>query len=232
MMTHVPWETINDYADGLLVAQKRAEVTQHLDRCGECRTQLVVLRGLLADAERADRVMDPPAEVWPALRAELEQRKVVDMPAGGARSALSPATWRGLPTRLAWTLAVAATLLIVASSAITAVVMRGRSAASRIAATPVRAAAPVMALDVSQVEHGYLESVVELTEALEAARPHLAPATIAIVERNLAVIDAAIAESRAALVQDPGNRVLLDVLAGTYGQKLELLRRAARLASS
>ena len=235
MSTHLTWETINDYADGVLIARKREEAARHLDECGECRSELGELREFLADAQRADRTMDPPTEVWSALRAELEHRKVVGMP--GARSSSSGALWRRVPTRLWWTLAAAATLLIVATSTVTTIVMRGGSAGtSRVAAVPVpsqgTAQGTAMAVEVAQVERGYLESVVELTQALEAARPRLAPATIAIVERNLAVIDAAIAESRAALLQDPGNRVLLDVLAGTYGQKLDLLRRAARLAAS
>jgi anti-sigma factor RsiW len=231
MSTHLTWETLNDYADGVLVAQKREEAARHLDDCSECHAQLGELRDFLADTQRADRAMDPPADVWPALRADLEHRKVVGMP--GTRSASYGATWRGVPTRVRWTLAVAATLLIVASSAVTNIVMRGGSAGTaRVGVAPARAQGNAMALEVAQVERGYLESVVELTQALEAARPRLAPATIVIVERNLAVIDAAIAESRAALLQDPGNRVLLDVLAGTYGQKLDLLRRAARLAAS
>ncbi len=231
MNTHLTWETINDYADGVLVAQKRDEAARHLDECGDCRSQLGELRDFLAEAERADRAMDPPAEAWPAVRAQLEQRKVVGIP--GARSSSPGTAWRGVPSRVRWSLAAAAMLLIVATSAVTSIVMRGGSAGSPGAGTvPVRAQAPAMAIEVAQVERGYLESVVELTQALEAARPRLAPATIAIVERNLAVIDAAIAESRAALLQDPENRVLLDVLAGSYGQKLDLLRRAARLAAS
>lgn len=231
MSLHLTWETINDYADGVLVAQKRDEAASHLDACGDCRSQLGELRDFLADAQRADRAIDPPAEAWPAVRAELEQRKVVGMP--GARSSSSGTAWRGVPKRLRWSLAAAAMLLIVATSAVTTVVMRGGSAGSTGAVpAPAQAQGTAIAIEVAQVERGYLESVVELTQALEAARPRLAPATIAIVERNLAVIDAAIAESRAALLLDPGNRVLLDVLAGSYGQKLDLLRRAARLAAS
>ena len=128
MSTHLTWETINDYADGVLVAQKRDEAARHLDECGDCRSQVGELRDFLAEAQRVDRAIDPPAEAWPAVRAELEQRKVVGMP--GARSSSSGTAWGGVPTRLRWSLAAAAMLLIVATSAVTTIVMRGGSTGS------------------------------------------------------------------------------------------------------
>ena len=69
----------------------------------------------------------------------------------------------------------------------------------------------------------------ELMRALDAERAHLAPATVATLERNLAVIDAAIAESRAALAGDPGNRDLAALLWASYRQKVALLQQATRL---
>jgi anti-sigma factor RsiW len=229
MSAHLTWEELNDYADGVLATDDRDDAGRHLDRCAACRDQLAEIRALLDEAAIAVDEIDPPAEAWPALRTELERRKVVVM----ARSNGARSTWRTIPSRTRWTLAAAALVLITVSSAITTMLVRER--ANVIPGVGSSVPAPSIAastLEVAQVERGYLDSVVELTEALEAARPRLAKETIAIVERNLAVIDAAIVESRAALLRDPGNRVLLDVLAGTYRQKLDLLRRAAQLASS
>jgi hypothetical protein len=172
--------------------------------------------------------VEPPAEVWHSLRHRLERGKVVGMPG----SASGAGFWAVVPRRARWLLAAAAVALVTVSSAVTSLVVR-RSAPP---ITPTMAAAPgttaALAMEVARVERGYLDSVVELTQALAAARPRLEPGPIAIVERNLAVIDAAIAESRAALLRDPGNRALLEVLSGTYRQKLDLLRRAAQLATS
>ena len=54
---------------------------------------------------------------------------------------------------------------------------------------------------------------------------------MAILERNLRVIDSALAESRAALKSDPANRSLGRLVLSAYEQKLELLKRATSFAS-
>jgi anti-sigma-K factor RskA len=72
----------------------------------------------------------------------------------------------------------------------------------------------------------------ELGLVLAAERERLRPETVALLERNLAVIDAAIAESRAALARDPANPELRRFFAAASRQKVELLRWAARVAAS
>ena len=60
-------------------------------------------------------------------------------------------------------------------------------------------------------------------------RGQLDPRTAAIIEANLKVIDDAIAQSRAALEQDPASRFLNNQLNSALDKKLELLRTAAML---
>ncbi|HUP19296.1 MAG TPA: hypothetical protein VM778_05005, partial [Gemmatimonadota bacterium] len=72
----------------------------------------------------------------------------------------------------------------------------------------------------------FLAASQELLTGLDGQR--LAPETMAIVRRNLEVIDAAIAELRAALERDPGNGELTRMLLATYQRKIELLEQAAR----
>lgn len=226
MTTHLSWETINDYADGVLEPDvARDDAARHLDACSDCRGRLEELREFLRDANGATSEVAPPEDVWPALRAELERRKVIDLPGVFGRG-----IGVGARRRTWWILSAAAVVLVALSSSVTALLMR-TDTAPVVASSNMPAAESPM-LEVAQVEKGYLDSVVELTAALEAARPSLSATTIAVIERNLGVIDAAIAESKAALFRDPGNRVLLEVLSGTYRQKLDLLRRAAQLASS
>jgi anti-sigma factor RsiW len=78
-------------------------------------------------------------------------------------------------------------------------------------------------------EREYQQAVDDLARVLETRRASLAPETVAILEHNLAIIDAAIAESRAALVNDPNSRELTDMLSSTYDAKVQLLRRAVQL---
>jgi anti-sigma factor RsiW len=224
MNDHLSWETLNDVVDGILAPDAKAKAEQHLQSCLACRDRLGELQATLAEVAQVARDVPPPDEVWPSLRAEIERRKVVAL-SGALRSETA-----GGASRRRWTLAAAAVVLVAASSLVTALVMgRGRAPDIAIVDTTATIALPVAVVN---AERSYLATVKELTGALEAARPHLSPETVAIIERNLDVIDEAIAESRSALLRDPGNRVLLDVLAGTYRQKLDLLRRAALLAAS
>ena len=62
-------------------------------------------------------------------------------------------------------------------------------------------------------------------------RSQLDPRTAAIIEANLKVIDDAIAQSKAALAQDPSSRFLNNQLNSALGKKLELLKTAAQLPS-
>jgi len=72
----------------------------------------------------------------------------------------------------------------------------------------------------------------ELSLILAAQRGRLRPETVALVERNLGIIDAAIAESRAALARDTANAELQHLWAAAARQKVELLRWATRVAAS
>ena len=81
------------------------------------------------------------------------------------------------------------------------------------------------------VQAEYEEATDELTCALATERDRLEPATVALLERNLGVIDAAIRESRDALARDPGNVELRGLFAAAARQKVELLRWATRAAT-
>ena len=72
----------------------------------------------------------------------------------------------------------------------------------------------------------------ELGLIFAAERERLRPETVALLERNLAIIDAAIAESRAALARDPASVELRGLFAAAARQKVELLRWAVRVAAS
>jgi hypothetical protein len=78
-------------------------------------------------------------------------------------------------------------------------------------------------------EARYVEQARTLAQLLERVGTRLAPETVVVLERNLAIIDAAIAESRAALAADPANAELETLLRAGHEQKVALLEQAARL---
>lgn len=78
----------------------------------------------------------------------------------------------------------------------------------------------------------YGKEIEMLQNIVSQRKTQLDSATIAIIERNLQIIDAAIASSRAALVKDPASRLLSDQLTHALDKKVELLRTAALLPAS
>ena len=75
----------------------------------------------------------------------------------------------------------------------------------------------------------YAQEIDRLRAIFVQSRSQLDPRTAAIIETNLKVIDDAIAQSKAALAQDPASRFLTNQLNSALDKKLELLRTAALL---
>jgi hypothetical protein len=150
------------------------------------------------------RSIEPPHDLWPAIETRLAPRRT---------------SWRP------WLALAAAVLLVVASSAITALVLRraeGPAGRVPVATNPAPTAHLV-------AEAGYARAAEELGRALAERRDRLHPETVRTLERNLAIIDRAIAESRAALAADPGDPDLEAILLASWDRKLTLLRQAADL---
>jgi hypothetical protein len=117
--------------------------------------------------------------------------------------------------------AAAALALIAGSSVVTMLLVQRGEPAPAVVTDP----APRTGF-----EARYVARAQSLGELLERQRDLLAPETIATLERNLAIIDAAIADSRAALAADPSNLDLELLLRAGYEQKVALLERVTQLA--
>ena len=96
-------------------------------------------------------------------------------------------------------------------------------------ATPTAAATPVVAVALPPAAAAYDREIVAMRALITERRKDLDPVTVRVLERNLKIIDQAIAESRAALVQDPASGLLAEQLTRAMRRKLELLRTAADL---
>ncbi len=172
-------------------------------------------RGLARDGR-------PDADLWPGIAARLDART----PGTRRRSPLA----RALVRRVSFTLpqlAAAALALMVLSGGL---VWLARSGDPRADFDPVRAettrgvTAPIALSDPL-----YDAAVADLEAVLAEERGRLDPETVRVVDANLAAIDVAIAQSRAALAADPSNTYLNAHLAAARRRKLALLRRAAAL---
>ncbi len=193
-------ERLDDYLAGALDNKMRLAFESHATACPECSADLGAANVLAPLTAALPRSIQPPADLWSGIAGRLAPRR-------------SP-RWR-----MAVLAAAAAILLVVASSAATLWFVHSRGEPLAIADTSTPA-----------IEAGYVDASAALLRALESEPSHLTPATVATLERNLAVIDAAIAESRAALAGDPDNRALAAILWASYRQKVALLEQVTRLA--
>lgn len=237
MTLHLSWDTLNDLLGGRLSTADADASRAHLNECAGCREQWEALRDLVAEAGELPESVTPPADAWRQIATAIDARKRVPFP-GASRGD------RGvLVTRAG--LVAAAVFLVVVSSGTTALLLRGPRAGSSVAtatspstSAPATATlpsgapvvvSPATATEVASVEREFVDTANQLRATLEAERSRLAPETVATVERSLRVIDEAISEARQALLQDPANVALRDVLRNNHRQKIDFLRRATAL---
>jgi anti-sigma factor ChrR (cupin superfamily) len=98
----------------------------------------------------------------------------------------------------------------------------GTNPAARLAS-----AVPVM----KETQPVYDQEIGKLRAIVKERRSQLDPSTVAVLEQSIAVIDSAIAQSRAALAKDPASGFLATQLNHSLEKKVELLRTAALLPS-
>jgi hypothetical protein len=163
----------------------------------------------------------PAADLWPAIQARIA----------------GPAPSRRVVSFTLPQLAMAATLLIAVSAGVSWLAIGPRPApaepgppAIRAIVEPVESVQPDVAR-ATFADAQYDAAVADLERILREESQRLDPQTVMVLERNLRAIDQAIRESRAALDKDPANTFLNSHLAEARRRKLDLLRRAAGLAS-
>jgi hypothetical protein len=78
----------------------------------------------------------------------------------------------------------------------------------------------------------YDKEISSLQRIVRRQNAELDTSTVAVIERNLRTLDAAIAQIRAALQKDPGSSLLGGQASRALEMKVELLRRTAMLRSN
>lgn len=174
-------------------------------------------------------VLEPSRDLWPGIEARLGAQ-AVDL---GQHARRSPRRIM-VSTRM---LASAAAVLMMATAGTTYLVTRDASPGASGVATvqPVAQSSQIglgtqASLATGGGEFGaYTEQIDDLQGAIAERRAKLDPATIAVIERNLRVIDGAIEESKRALANDPASPLLTALLSEALANKVRLLRQAALL---
>jgi anti-sigma factor RsiW len=212
-------DRLSEYLDDELSPGERAQVEAHLRECAACTTVLDELRAVTVQASALPSA--PPAtDLWPGIEARLERRATV--------TPFRERAARRFSFTMPQLVAAGLALMVLSGGSVWLAQYGGRTTSLPPVVADGRdsAIAPV-----SLVDSRYDAAIKDLQQTLEAGRAQLDPATVTILESNLAAIDRAIDQSRRALDADPANIYLHSHLAEARQRKLALLRRASALVS-
>ena len=219
--THLTEDERQSFADDTMSPEQRASAEAHLAACRSCADDVARLTTLMT------RIRETPApsptvaldELWPTIRARIEQSKVVSLPAD------VPAVRRFSP-RMWWFGSIGG---VAAAVLISMAVMRGRPTGPGDAVGPgttPNAGEPSL-IAVVDSAHAYEQEARILLDKLELRRAMLRPETAEALAHDLHVVDVAIAELKEAVARDPNNPALRRLLATSYRQKVDLLKRVS-----
>lgn len=236
-------------------AATRAAVERHAATCVDCGAVLADLRKISADAAALPELV-PSRDLWNGIAARIEAPVlplVQSAPRGSVWS--RPAVRTAL---FAASLVAAAGIGYAArrpvgsqgpeTDVLPEVVARpvasadsmapdsARVAEARVVRQPVAAPARTAPsgtmqaqLAVATLTADYDREIARLRTLINERRNQLDPATVAVIERNIQVIDAAILDSKKAIAADPASAFLIESLNQSLRTKVELMRTAAAL---
>jgi hypothetical protein len=214
-------DRLDDYLDGALGEREFQEIELHLHGCESCREQERRLRSLLAQAAALPRELAPARDLWPEVAKRLGHRGLLAFsPRPGALRA-----W--LPGALAAAALLALALAVTLRDRVVSVPRQASSEPSGVS-RPVGTSADTTG--VLGAERDYASAAAALLAALESRREQLSPETMAAVEKDLLVIDQALADIRKALAKDPGSGALNHLLVSTHQRKVKVLQRVVKLS--
>lgn len=209
----------------------RAEIEQHLADCAACKqlvADLLEIRTVAASLEPRE----PPARVWSRIERaiELERRAEGENRFGISRLAPSRAA------RYSW---AAAAVLLLATAVGLRYGLTSRQApqaaapAAEVGSNPPalteQASAQAVEAELRAAESHYERAIKGLEQIAGAGERTLDPKTASTLQKNLAVIDQAINESRAAVRAEPTSEPAANSLMENFKTKLALLQDTVAL---
>lgn len=239
-------DTLADFLERDVAEPTRAGMEAHALACNDCGPLLADLRKLRLDAANLPELA-PSRDLWSGIEARIAT-PVVELPnrsAVGARR--SSRVWMGLAaaglvavtagvtyqiarrdTVAPAALVPGAQTIATLSSPVVAPRTDSVPAPTRSAATGAANAARLVSNKPS-AEQTYDSEISRLRKVVNARKNRLDTATVNVIEKNLKIIDDAIAQCRAALAKDPASQYLNESLNDALDNKVQLLRTAATL---
>lgn len=231
-------DAIQELVDGTLGPIRRAELEQHLEECASCRRLAADLQAI-HDTAASLHPLEPPDGVWLQIAGRLRQE---------GRVAVPPPARASVPRHNVALFALAAVLLLAVGASFVLLLPELRRndpaaplASGAPAAQPGNAPAAGSVEGIEEefrlAEQHYQNAITKLEEAARldpgdpAASGTLDAQTAAMLQKNLQVIDQAIAESRAALRSEPQSAPARDSLFAALRRKVVLLQDTIALVN-
>lgn len=213
-MTHLTEAERHCLADGTLPGDQADALASHLAGCVACAADVERLRALVQRMRTGPLPNADVEAMWPAIRERIAREKVPALASSVPRARR--------PRRTVWIAAGA-----VAAAAGLAVLLRVRPQEPPGSAPPAGSFVPngtelAPAGDSSGASQAEIQ---RLLDQIELEKAMLPPSTAALADSDLRAIDQAIAELRDAIVHDPNNPALRQLLAESYRQQQDLLKR-------
>lgn len=217
-----------DYLEDTLDDSLRDSVEMHLRECVRCASVVRDIENIRKEAAALPDLV-PARDLWEGIEARIAAA-VIPLATRPERQRRFAPAWMG----------VAAAALVVSTAGITylltARLLHSGAEASQGAANQMSVPARLASRDQqSAPTHSdmvYGKEIAMLQRIVSERKTQLDSSTVAIIEKNLQIIDAAIEQSRAALAKDPASLLLSEQLTHALDKKVELLRTAALLPAS
>ena len=213
-----------------LDAAVRDRADAHRLDCAACAALVTDLKAIVRDAGELP-ALAPSRDLWSGIEARIAAPVV---PIGSRITDEFPVATSAAPTRVrSFTLrrfALAASVLVAVTAGVTYTLTRlAQAPVAETATIPAPVAGTVRTVSRPSAEATFDREIATLRQLVDERRSELDPKTVGILDKNLQVIDAAIAESKAALARDPASGFLAQLLTQAYDSKLQLLRGVATL---
>lgn len=248
-------ERLSDWLENELDPATRTRLERHVAACARC-TALVADLALIRREAASLPELVPSRDLWSGIEARiqapvisLEPQRVANVSSGRRRA--RQAWWLGAAAAGLVAVTAGVTYYMTSQNVSDPVVAATSIAAPTVdPASPVEVAPPPAALASTEErsprrderpvaseparpneaeQSEYARDVAQLRAIVSERRTELDTATVAVLEKNLELIDRAIAESRAALQADPASDFLADQLARAMTKKVAILRTVALL---
>ncbi|MCH9649243.1 MAG: zf-HC2 domain-containing protein [Deltaproteobacteria bacterium] len=214
-------EMLDPWVDGDLSSVEAEEVASHLASCVSCDREAMELLDLLARADALPRAAEPSRDLWPDIARQLPTKKP---------STIGQPGW----AFVSWRWIAAASLLLVLGGA-SGWLLRGQRS---LPLELTRGLTPPPNYSTASQQGGLPKRLLSLERSMAELRGEIlqemkatdsSSEELAVVERNLQVMDAALLEIRQALEREPRSLHLHLQWAATLRHQADLLQLAGKL---